>query len=121
MKFRVPRLLTERARDLRKQPTKAEAWLWKAIKNRALGGYKFRRQQPIEGYIVDFVCLDLMLVVEIDGDIHKSQRDYDAVREKDLTTMGFKVIRFHNEEVLTNVDSVKEAIFDVCHSLTPKT
>ncbi|MCL4258644.1 MAG: DUF559 domain-containing protein [Anaerolineales bacterium] len=121
MKFRVPRLLTERARGFRRQPTTAEAWLWRAIKNRALGGYKFRRQQPINGYIVDFVCLDLMLIVEIDGDIHKSQQDYDAVREKDLSALGFKVIRFHNEDVFANLEGVKEAIFAACETLTPKT
>lgn len=119
MKFKVPRILTERAREYRKKPTVAEEILWRQLRNRALGGYKFRRQQPIERFIVDFVCLDSNLVVEVDGDIHKSQGEYDKARDEYLEALGFKTIRFHNEQVLTELEAVKELIFEICNQNTP--
>jgi very-short-patch-repair endonuclease len=67
MKFNVPKILTEKAREFRKKPTEAENILWHELKGRGLHGYKFRRQQPIERVIADFACLDAMLVIEVDG------------------------------------------------------
>ncbi len=97
-----------RARALRQNPTDAERLLWRQLRFWQLDGYKFRRQQPIGNYIVDFVCLEKRLVVEVDGGQHADQ--VDAQRDNWLRDEGFLVLRFWNHEVLKNIDSVKEMI-----------
>ncbi len=92
-------------RDLLEHPTHAEIMLWKYLKSNQTG-YKFRRQHVIGKYIVDFVCLPKKLVVEIDGKIHLKQQVDDAIRTADLNTLGFRVIRFKNEDVFLNVSNV---------------
>jgi very-short-patch-repair endonuclease len=117
VEYKNPKLievLIARAREFRKQPTAAEELLWQQIRNRALGGFKFRRQQPIDQFIVDFFCLETKLVVEVDGEIHETQREYDQARQEHLEARGLRVIRFSNVDVMDNMDAVKEAIFVAC-------
>jgi very-short-patch-repair endonuclease len=102
------------ARRMRYEPTKAERLLWQKLRRRQLGGYKFRRQHPLGNYIVDFYCAETKLIVEVDGDIHAYQETYDAERMTDLETLGYRVIRFWNEQVLREMDGVLEVILRVC-------
>ena len=103
----------ERARELRKSPTDAERALWTHLRGRQLCGHKFRRQQPLGPYVVDFACLRQKLVVEVDGGQHVEQAGADAERSSWLQAQGFRVLRFWNHEVLTATDDVLEAILDV--------
>ncbi|RYD90424.1 MAG: endonuclease domain-containing protein [Sphingobacteriales bacterium] len=107
------------AQDNRRNPTSAEKILWERLKGRRLGGFKFRRQHVVREYIVDFVCLQRLLIVEIDGGIHQEgenpQRDRD--READLQAMGFKIIRFTNEQVIGETESVCTAILKQLRAL----
>ncbi len=98
----------ERAR-LKKNVTKAEKVLWEQLNHKRLG-YRFRRQYVIHTFIVDFVCLPKNLIIEVDGEIHNSQKESDAERTTHLNSLGYTVIRFSNEEVLTNPISVAEKI-----------
>lgn len=101
---------TQRAKDLRKSQTDTEKLLWRRLRNRQVGGAKFRRQYVIGNYIVDFVCLERNLVVEIDGGQHGEQASYDEKRTSYLKQQGFNVIRFWNNEVLIETDAVLEVI-----------
>ncbi|MCK4834173.1 MAG: endonuclease domain-containing protein [Gammaproteobacteria bacterium] len=101
---------TQRARELRKNQTDAENLLWLHIRNRQLNGCKFRRQFPIGSYIVDFACISLKLIIEVDGSQHMSNIDYDNTRTQTLENHGFQVIRFWNNAVLTETDSVLESL-----------
>ena len=76
-----------------------------------MGHFKFRRQHPFGDYVIDFVCLEAMLAVEVDGGQHSQMREEDAVRTKSLTEAGFKVLRFWNNDVLRDIEAVKEAIW----------
>jgi very-short-patch-repair endonuclease len=86
--------------------TDAERHLWQWLRQRQLDGLRFRRQMPLGTYIVDFVCLERRLVIELDGGHHQNQRDYDENRDRWLEEQGFVVLRFWNHEVLTNVEGV---------------
>ena len=98
--FRQTRnLMIEQAREMRKNPTKAEALLWGELRAKKLGGYKFRRQHPLGSFIVDFYCPLRKLVIELDGPIHESQKAYDDTREYYLKSMGYQVLRFDNLQV----------------------
>jgi 5-methyltetrahydrofolate--homocysteine methyltransferase len=101
-----------RARELRKQQTVQEGRLWQRLRNRQLGGAKFRRQAPIGNYIVDFVCFESRVIVEIDGSVHDlpERAERDAVRHDWLEHQGFRVIRFRDGEVYNDIDSVLRAI-----------
>ena len=99
-------VLLERAKEMRKNPTPAEARLWKFLRNKKLN-HKFRRQHPIADYIVDFVCLNKGLIIEADGEIHKYQLNKDAERQLLLEQKkGYTVLRFTNEEILNETDKV---------------
>ena len=102
--------LKPQVRENRKRPTEAEAILWSYLRNRKLIGYKIRRQHSIHVYIVDFVCYEKRLVIELDGSIHDKQKEYDIERTKVLNDQGFRVLRFRNSEVLNNLDNVIERI-----------
>ena len=104
--------LKEFRRELRNNPTKAETILWKALRKSQLEGRKFRRQQSIENFIVDFCCPSEKLIVEVDGEVHNNfiNNEYDFKRTKQLNKLGYKVIRFTNEEVYKSLDLVLEAI-----------
>lgn len=97
---------TLRARELRKNLTDAERFLWKHIRLRQVSGHKFRRQQPIDQFIVDFVCLERRLVIEVDGGHHQQQGEQDAARTAYLEANGFRVLRFWNNEVLQQIEGV---------------
>ena len=98
-------------RTLRKNMTDAERKLWSGLRFGQMNGHKFRRQHPFENYILDFVCLDRKVVIEVDGSQHFELADEDAFRTKLLAKAGFRVMRFWNNEVMNEFESVKEAIF----------
>jgi len=112
--------LTNKARVLRKNQTDVERLLWKHLRNRQLYGYKFRRQLPIEPFIADFACLELKLVIELDGGQHANQINYDNQRSLLLEQRGFKVIRFWNNEVIENTAGVLEALHLAILEITEK-
>jgi very-short-patch-repair endonuclease len=101
-----------RARKLRKSQTSAEAKLWQALRNRQLARWKFRRQHPIDRYVVDFVTLDGKLIVEVDGATHSTPEEIerDRVRTEVLEACGFLVIRVSNTDVYENLEGVLEFI-----------
>ena len=109
--FKMWGKLKERSREHRHNSTEAEDMLWQAIRGNRLG-YKFRRQHAIHVYIADFVCLDKKLIIEIDGGYHQNenQQYIDAQRTHDLNALGFTVIRFTNDEVLSELQNVVEKI-----------
>ena len=102
--------LTDTARCLRKNQTDVERILWRHLRNRRILNCKFRRQFPIDPYIVDFVCLELKMVIELDGSQHFVSVEYDKERTSYLELREFKVIRFWNNDVLTNIEGVLEKI-----------
>ena len=102
--------LLARARTLRRQSSDAESVLWHHLRARRLLGYKFRRQVVIEPYIVDFVCLEASLIIEADGGQHSERLAYDVGRTVWLESMGYRVIRFWNHEILGDLQSVLEQI-----------
>jgi len=103
------------ARELRQQHTNAERALWMKLRNRELEGVKFRRQQPIGPYIVDFVSLQRRLIIEIDGGQHNEEREKerDEERTMSLEERGYRIMRFWNNEVMTNPEGVLERIREV--------
>ncbi len=105
-------ILRKRARTLRKQNTRAEHYLWRYLRARRFGKYKFRRQHPIGNYIVDFICLWKKLIIEIDGGHHAEQQKYDEKRTIFLQEKEHKVIRFWNQEILTEKRKVLDNIWD---------
>ena len=106
--------LTNIARQLRKNQTEAESILWNRLRSRQIAGTKFRRQQPIENYIVDFVSLKKRIIIELDGGQHAEGRKRDNARDKILEGNGFKVLRFWNNEVFENLEGVLEVIRQEC-------
>ncbi len=100
--------------ELRNKATDVECLLWRRLRNRRLEGVKFRRQQPIEEYIVDFVSFDKKLVIELDGGQHSENPGYDAQRDACLRANGFLVLRFWNNDVIENIDGVLEGIRKHC-------
>ncbi len=103
---------TEHARALRKNMTDAEQRLWQQLNRRQISNLRFRRQEPIGHFIVDFVCFECTLIIELDGGQHADQTAYDAQRTRWLESQGFCVLRFWNNEVLQNTAGVVEVIRD---------
>ena len=95
---------------MRQAPTDAEQWLWQQLRGRRLLGSKFRRQVPIGDYIVDFLCKESRLIVEIDGSQHQEQQDYDRLRTEFLERNGYRVVRYWNNEILQEGEAVLESI-----------
>ena len=108
-RFRLGRP-TERARDLRNNPSPHEQLLWLQIKGGRVNGLKFSRQMPIAGYFGDFVCRAKRLVVELDGSQHASAEAYDAERTLAFEAAGYRVIRFWNNDLTSNMNGVLETI-----------
>lgn len=104
----------EYARELRKNATDCERLLWLHLRASRLNGYKFKRQQPLGNYIVDFVCFESRLIVEADGGQHNEQIEYDTHRDNWLRSQGFNVLRFWNNDILTNTEQVLAVILDAC-------
>jgi len=101
---------TRRARALCAAPTDVERKLWSILRRRGLGGAKYRRQFPIGRYFVDFACVEAKLIVELDGSHHQSDAAYDARRTADLEALGWRLIRFWNNEVNETLEGVARAI-----------
>jgi len=108
------------ANQLRKNFTKSEACLWKyVLKARKMNGYQFRRQRPVLNYIVDFMCPELNLIIELDGITHDTTevQAFDKIKTNDLERAGFTVLRFQDRDVLNHIDRVRfvieKAIFDI--------
>ena len=102
----------EAARQHRRTPTDSERILWDALRERRVAGLKFRRQQPLGPFIVDFCCAEYRLIIEVDGDSHAEQVEYDAARTNHLESYGYRVLRFRNDDVLVHLDAVLDAIAD---------
>jgi very-short-patch-repair endonuclease len=111
--------MKHRARSLRKNMTDVERLLWGRLRNRQLGGYKFRRQHPIGQFFVDFVCLEKKLVIEVDGGQHAMNLDADVKRSDYLKERGFRVLRFWNNEVLEERESVLSVILSSLFKVDP--
>ncbi len=109
--------MKNRARDLRKESTIAELNLWYTLRNRGLKGYKFHRQFVMGSYIVDFVCWEKKLVIEIDGGQHVQNIKYDENRTAYLNERGFRVLRYWNDEVLNKTEYVLENILEALESI----
>ena len=103
--------ITTLARNLRKTPTRTESLLWRHLRLKQVQGFKFRRQAQIGNYIVDFVCFENKLVIEVDGGQHASKLN-DKERERWLKKRGFKVIRFWNNDVLKDIESVLRSVWE---------
>ncbi len=98
------------ARQMRREPTPAEQKLWQKLRHKQLLGFKFRRQHVIDRFIVDFYCGEGRLVVEVDGGVHQYTEEEDAIRQEFLESLGLRVVRFRNEDVLNSIDGVLEEI-----------
>ena len=109
----------ERAKSLRREMTPAEKVLWKELKTNKLGGLHFRRQQIIDGLIVDFYCHQFALIVEVDGGIHELQKETDAERESHLIERGFRIIRFTNQEIFKDLPTVLKKLVEICTPTIP--
>jgi very-short-patch-repair endonuclease len=109
--YRINPIILARAREMRQPQTPAEATVWRALRNRK-AGHKFRRQHPIYRFIIDFYCARAKLLIEIDGESHllADQLEYDTARTEYLEELGFKVIRFTNNDVRYNLNSVVDEI-----------
>jgi very-short-patch-repair endonuclease len=103
--------IEQAAKDLRRESTPAEIRLWEALRRKKLHGFHFRRQHPVGRFIADFYCSACKLVIEIDGEIHNEQSEYDAARTEEMESYGYQVIRFQNQQVFDDLDSVLEAIY----------
>jgi very-short-patch-repair endonuclease len=114
--FNLPQQKNTR-RMLRQQPIACERMLWRKIRNRQLGNFKFKRQYSIGSYIVDFYCAETKLVIELDGATHGSDKEieYDQIRQNFLEKQGLLVKRYLNTDVKENLDLVLESIAATCH------
>ena len=102
------------ARAMRMVPTAAEAALWVVLRGRQLGGWKFRRQHVIAGYIVDFYCAQLWLAIEVDGGVHRGRGAEDVERAENLALMGVRIVRLRNADVLERLDAVVDELASRC-------
>jgi very-short-patch-repair endonuclease len=105
----------ETARRLRRTSTDAERRLWYFLRNRQLGGFRFRRQLPIGRYFADFACIEARLAIELDGGQHVDDSVADAERTRRIARAGFRVLRFWNTQALLETESVLESIFAALH------
>lgn len=108
----TPAVLLERARRFRRDPTDAEAKLWRLLRGHRLADIHFRRQYPIGGFIADFCAVKHKLIIEVDGGGHAERADYDRQRTESLNASGFRVLRFWNREVLLGAETVTERIIE---------
>ena len=106
-------------RRLRNNMTDAEQRLWRFLRRKQMSDFKFRRQHPFGDYIIDFVCLEIMLAVEVDGGQHNERLAEDTARTEYLKRAGFRVLRFWNNEVMSEIDSVTAAIWCVLQEYHP--
>ena len=111
----------EKAHELRMNMTKAEKKIWNKLKDRNLVKVRFRRQHPVDIFVVDFYCHELKLAIEIDGSIHldKGISEYDNGRTHDIEKLGIKILRFTNDQVFNDINAVINKIIEVISSLAP--
>jgi very-short-patch-repair endonuclease len=109
---KISQELLNRAKELRREMTPAERRLWNRLRANRLDGWHFRRQQIIDGFIVDFYCHKAGLVIEVDGPIHAKRKTEDAERTLALSVRDLKIVRFNNREVMNNLDHVLRTIRD---------
>ena len=102
--------LTKLARKLRNNSTKSEILLWGYLKGKQIKGYDFHRQKPIDNYIVDFYCCELMLAIEIDGESHYGKEVKDEIRQKEIEKFGVRFLRFDESEIYYNLEGVIKTI-----------
>jgi very-short-patch-repair endonuclease len=102
----------QRAKELRKNMTPEEALLWRELRTNKLAGRHFRRQQVIDGFIVDFYCHAASLIVEVDGGIHDTQKEQDAERDAHLVSRGFRILHVTNDEVNSDLQGVLRKILE---------
>jgi len=110
---------TDNARSLRSDMTLAERKLWQALRGKQLEDFRFRRQHPIGPYITDFACIAKLLAIELDGGQHQERREYDERRTEFLQSQGWRVLRYWNNDVLSNLEGVLASIVDVLTSTPP--
>lgn len=104
-------IIFERAREMRLNMTESEQKLWSVLRRKNIKGFRFRRQHPIGQFIADFYCHEAKLIIEVDGDIHKfKQQEYDQGRTYELGNWGLKVVRFTNQQVMSDLDKVIQHI-----------
>jgi len=108
--IKTPVYIVELAKDLRNNMTVSEQKLWSVLRMKLFDGYKFRCQHPLYRYILDFYCHEKRLAIEIDGQVHNSQKEYDTYRDEFLKSLGIRTLRIKNEDVLNNMEIVKEVI-----------
>ena len=111
---RINPIKLQRAKEFRRKMTPTERKLWNHLRNNQLDGYHFRRQQVIEGFIADFYCNPVKLVIEVDGGIHESRQDYDKERERVIAAKGLKIVRVTTEEIENNIEVVLNRILSCC-------
>lgn len=111
--------IRERAKQLRREMTPAEAILWRELRAKRFSGFKFRRQQPIAGFIVDFFCSAAKLIVELDGETHVGREVPDATRQVKLESLGYRVARFLNSDVYDDLEMVLENVWAACSAAPP--
>jgi len=111
---KVDSIIIQRAKELRSNMTPEEKVLWQRLRANRLDGWHFRRQQIIDGFIVDFYCHQAGLVIELDGPIHDQQIGYDLERDKVLGSRGLRILHVKNEDILRDLESVLVRILEVC-------
>ena len=111
-KYNIPDYVIELARDLRKKQTTSEKIIWEIVRDRRLKGYKFRRQQPVGRYIVDFLSIEAKLAIEIDGSVHNNTKEYDDEKDAFLKSAGFSVLRLPAKLVEQNIEEAVEMIIN---------
>jgi len=104
--------LKEISRNLRKRCTKAEKILWQQLRRKQLKGYQFYRQKPIDKYVVDFFCFELMLAIEIDGITHNDKSEYDDNRDGDIMKQGITILHFYDTDIHENLLGVMELLIE---------
>ena len=118
MKRITPKIKTY-SRTLRHDMTDAEQHLWRHLRMRQMVAFKFRRQHPVDGYILDFACIGLKLAIELDGGQHAVNIETDGIRTKALNQAGWTVLRFWNNDVLGNTESVLSEIYKIIGEILP--
>jgi very-short-patch-repair endonuclease len=106
----IKKPIRDLAKQMRRTPTDAEAAMWRLLRHRRFAEFKFRRQVPLQGYVLDYVCFDRKLIIEIDGSQHASS-ERDEIRDAAFVSAGFKIARYWNNDVLQQQSSVLEDIF----------
>jgi very-short-patch-repair endonuclease len=119
----MPHQLAANARSLRRNATSAERRLWQGLRRQQIGGFRFRRQVMLGGFIADFACFEARMVIEVDGATHSTDREValDAMRSTALAARGYDILRFTNEDVFHNLDRVLETIRMRLIALRPRT